>query len=51
MLVNHIQASQCLHNKPPGILIKEDDETYVISASDGIVILMKRAIVERLNTN
>ena len=48
MLVNQILVSQCQHNKAPGIVIKEDDETYVMSASDGIVILMKRNIIERL---
>lgn len=48
LLVNHIQTSQCAHQYPPGILIKDDDETYVISASDGIVLLLKRDITERL---
>ena len=48
LLINHIQVSQCAHQFPPGTLIKEDDETYAISASDGIVVLLKRDITERL---
>ena len=48
LLVNHIQVSQCHHQYPPGILIKEDEETYVISASDGIVVILKRDITESL---
>ncbi len=48
LLINHINISQCKHQFPPGTLIKEDDETYVVSASDGIVVLVKRGITERL---
>jgi methionyl-tRNA formyltransferase len=47
LLVNHIQVSHCQHMQPPGILLNEDDETYVVTASDGIVVLIKENIVER----
>lgn len=48
MLINHVHASQYHHQWAAGTLLREDEESYVMAASDGIVILMKRDIVERL---
>jgi len=49
LLVNNIKTASTDHQYVIGELIKEDDETYVIAVSDGIAILMKRNIIERLN--
>lgn len=49
MLVNHIQVSRFHHNEAPGMLIREDDTTYVIATVDGIVVVMKQGITEKLN--
>jgi len=48
MLINHVHASQFYHQWAAGTLLREDEESYVMAASDGIVVLMKRDIVERL---
>lgn len=51
MLANHLQVSECQHNKPIGTLLREDDETYVMAAADGIVVIMKKSITETLVKN
>ncbi|PCJ49007.1 MAG: hypothetical protein COA74_07005 [Gammaproteobacteria bacterium] len=48
LLVNNIKISQVEHNRANGDLIREDDETLVVAANDGIAIIMKRNIIERL---
>jgi len=48
MLVNHVHASQFHHQWAAGTLLREDEESYVMATSDGIVVLMKRDIVEKL---
>ena len=50
MLGNFIQASICEHSYAPGRLIVEDNETYTVAASDGIVVVIKSNITERLKT-
>jgi len=48
ILINHVHISQYHHQYAAGTQLREDEESYVIAASDGIVVLMKRDIVERL---
>ena len=48
MLINHVHASQFHHQWAAGTLLRKDEESYVMAASDGIVVLMKRDIVEKL---
>ena len=48
MISNLIQVSQCEHFKAPGSLVIEDNETYTVAASDGIVVIIKANITERL---
>lgn len=48
LLVNNIELGQITHEYSNGTIIKEDDDTIVVSVSDGFVILMKRNIIERI---
>ncbi|MCP4271865.1 MAG: hypothetical protein GY781_07850 [Gammaproteobacteria bacterium] len=48
MLINHVHISQYHHQWAAGAKLREDEESYVMAASDGVVVLMKRDIVERL---
>jgi len=47
-MCNEISASEIKHSHPPGVLLSEDDASYVISNRDGIVMLMKHGIIETL---
>ncbi len=48
VLVNNVQTSLYHHPWVAGTLLREDEQTYVIAASDGIVVLMKSDIIERM---
>jgi methionyl-tRNA formyltransferase len=48
LLVNNIKTTHIKHEHIIGDLIREDDETYVVAVSDGVAIIMKRNIIERL---
>ena len=48
LLINNIKTSHIAHTHAIGELIREDDETYAVAVSDGVAILMKRNIIERL---
>ncbi len=49
LMVNQIHTSQFQHSHPPGIVLSEDDDTYVLSTFDGLAVVMKTNIIERLN--
>jgi methionyl-tRNA formyltransferase len=46
LLVNHIEVSQSRHHWSIGSTLIEDDDTLVIAASDGFVIIMRGSIIE-----